>query len=353
MIVLITGGSGFVGSSIAILLKLHYPHYRIICFDNLRRRGSELNLNRLTEAGIEFLHGDIRSIEDLKVVGPINILIEASAEPSVLAGINSTADYTIQTNLLGTINALNFAKFYNASFIFLSTSRIYPINQIEKIRTTEQKTRFVLNEIQELTGISKHGISEQFPLDGYRSIYGATKLASELMIQEFHHFYGMKTIVNRCGVLTGPWQMGKVDQGVIVLWMARHYWNSRLSYVGFGGTGKQVRDILHVRDLYDLIDQQIQHQELFNGDIFNVGGGLANTVSLQELTLLCQEISGNSIPIDEEKENRKADIRLFITDNTKITERCGWTPKVDTKTMLQEIHNWLSTHHKILESVLK
>lgn len=351
--ILITGGAGFVGSSLAIRLKKNYPQYRIVALDNLKRRGSELNLPRIKESGVEFVHGDIRNAEDFNGLPFTDVIIEASAEPSVLAGIGEPPSYVINTNLLGTINCLNFAVKNKSDFIFLSTSRVYPIENIEQIQFAETDTRFVIFPNQILEGVSERGINEKFPLDGYRSIYGATKLCSELLIQEYNQFYGLKTAINRCGVLTGAWQMGKVDQGVIVLWMARHFWKQKLRYFGYGGAGKQVRDVLHINDLYNLIDYQIHHLDELNNQTFNVGGGSGTSVSLCELTELCRDITGNKIPIDSVAENRQADIRIYITDNSKITKFTGWHPKISVQEILEDIYIWLKDNENSLQHILK
>jgi CDP-paratose 2-epimerase len=230
---------------------------------------------------------------------------------------------------------------------------VYPIKKIEEIAYTEQATRFALTTRQALPGVSGLGISENFPLDGYRSLYGATKLASELLIQEYNHFYNLPTVINRCGVLTGPWQMGKVDQGVIVLWMARHFWKQKLAYLGYEGTGKQVRDILHINDLLRLVDYQLHNLQSVNGEVFNVGGGQEVSVSLLELTNFAQTITGNKIPVDSVKENRQADIRIYITDNAKVTKLTGWQPQCTVEQTLADIYNWICTHEKDLQAVLK
>lgn len=351
--ILITGGAGFVGSSLAIRLKENYPNYEIFALDNLKRRGSELNLKRLKKSGIEFVHGDIRSKEDFDNLPKIDLIIEASAEPSVLAGIDSTPDYVVNTNLLGTINCLNFAVKNDSDFIFLSTSRIYPIENIEQINYTEEATRFSIAENQTAAGVSKNGISEDFPLEGFRSIYGATKLCSELLIAEYNQFYNLKTVVNRCGVLTGAWQMGKVDQGVVVLWMAKHFWKQKLGYFGYGGAGKQVRDILHVKDLYRLIDFQIHNFDKINNQTFNVGGGTHVSVSLCELTEICRKITGNTIEIESVPENRQADIRIYITDNEKVTNATGWKPETSAEEILTDVYQWIVENEKELEGILK
>lgn len=351
-IILITGGCGFVGSNLAVFLKKKYPTYSVIALDNLKRRGSELNINRLQDAGVQFLHGDIRNKEDFDQAGGIDILIEASAEPSVLAGINSSLDYLINTNLNGTINCLNYASKNKAAFIFLSTSRVYPIRHLNSICFTEQSSRFELSSLQDIPGVSTKGISENFPLNGARSFYGATKLASELIIHEYNEMFGMKTVINRCGVITGPYQMGKVDQGVVVLWVARHLWKNKLDYFGYGGEGKQVRDILHIHDLFRLIDEQIHNIDKYNGQIFNVGGGNDCSVSLKELTSICEEVTGNKIPIEKVLETRVADIRIYITDNSKITAVSGWKPEKKPKEIITEIYEWIKENQTILNKIL-
>ena len=353
MNILITGGAGFVGSTLAFSLKNKYPDYQIFCLDNLRRKGSELNVARFSKSGITFIHGDIRNKEDFDAVPTVDFVIEASAEPSVMAGLDGTPDYLINTNLVGTINCLNFAKKSKAKFIFLSTSRVYPIKAIEKLNYIETSTRFELTDNQKIEGISSKGIAENFPLNGARSLYGTTKLASELIIQEYQEFYGLDTVINRFGVITGPWQMGKADQGVMVLWVAKHFYQQQLAYIGYGGTGKQTRDMLHVQDVFKLIDYQIHHFAIVNGEILNAGGGIEISASLQELTAICQKITGKTIPINPIAENRSADIPIYITDNTKITALTGWKPELSIQKIVEDITNWIAENEESLSYVLK
>ncbi|MFP4221199.1 MAG: NAD-dependent epimerase/dehydratase family protein [Phormidium sp.] len=339
--VLITGGAGFVGSSLALGLAKRYPNWQITALDNLKRRGSELNLPRLKAAGIEFVHGDIRNPEDLdpQRLTP-DLILECSAEPSVLAGYGSPG-YLLQTNLVGTVNCLELARQTQADFVFLSTSRVYPISYLSQLNYEETETRFALQEDQPFAGVSRHGIAEDFPLDRARSLYGTTKLASELLIAEYADAYNLRTLVNRCGVLTGPWQMGKVDQGVFALWVARHYFQKPLKYIGYGGSGKQVRDFLHVEDLLDLLDLQLQNLDRLQGETFNVGGGVENQVSLLETTRICQEITGTAIEITPVPETRPGDIPIFITDSRKVMSQLNWRPKRDIQQTLQDIYDWI------------
>ena len=353
MKIVVTGGAGFVGSTLCLQLKDKYPSYDIIAFDNLKRRGSELNLSDFQKKGIPFFHGDIRNNEDLSVLGNFDVLIEASAEPSVTAGLDSDPTYVINNNLYGSINCFNACLKNNAKLIFLSTSRVYPIETIEKANYIEEFTRFSFDVNQTQIGISNKGISEKLSLDGARSFYGTTKLSSEMFIQEYAAFYGLKAAITRFGVIAGPRQMGKTDQGVVTLWMAKHYWNQSLKYIGYGGTGKQVRDLLHVDDVVSLIDLQIHQIEKFQGKIYNVGGGAENSASLFEMTSICEKITGNKIQIASEVETRTADLRIYITDNSLIEKEIGWKPTKSVEQIFTDIYHWIKENETQLESILK
>src|SRR5262249_8684579 len=187
---------------------------------------------------------------------------------------------------------------------------------------------------------------------GARSLYGMTKLASELMVQEYADAYGLRCIVDRCGLITGPWQMGKADQGVIALWMAAHFFGRDLSYIGFGGTGKQVRDFLHIDDLCELILLQIDNIDRYERHVFNVGGGARNSLSLKELTELCREITGHIVSIAASSETRPADVRIFISDYRGISGVSGWTPQRDARRTLTDLWNWMRAEEGSLKPIL-
>ncbi|HZC06036.1 MAG TPA: NAD-dependent epimerase/dehydratase family protein [Ktedonobacterales bacterium] len=340
--ILVTGGAGFVGSNLALWLKRQYPEATVIAMDNLKRRGSEATLPRLRHGGVEFQHGDVRNAEDLRLdQRRIDLIMECSAEPSVLAGYGEAPDYLLNTNLIGTINCMDLARRTGADVVFLSTSRVYPIVALNALKLHEEPTRFALDAEQNFPGASERGISERFPLEGARSMYGATKLCSELLIQEYSAMYGVRAIINRCGVLTGPWQMGKVDQGVFTLWVAMHYFERELSYIGWGGGGKQVRDLLHIDDLADLLALQLARFDDLHGQTYNVGGGVASSLSLLETTLLCQQITGKTIPVHVVDSNRPADLALYITDSSRISAATGWRPRRTPEQTLRSIYEWI------------
>lgn len=340
--VLVTGGAGFVGSNFALALKKTYPQTKVTAFDNLHRRGSELNLNRLREAGVAFVHGDIRSLADLTSLAEApDLIVEGSAEPSPMAGYSGSPEYVIDTNLTGCYHCLELARRVHADFVFISTSRVYPYRRLNELAYEERPERFYLCAQQNTPGSSGAGISEDFPLEGARSLYGMTKLAGELLVAEYADAYGIRCLIDRCGILTGPWQMAKVDQGVIALWMAAHYFRRNLSYIGFDGSGRQVRDFLHIDDFCELLLEQIADLDTYQGRLFNVGGGLDLSLSLKEATPLCEEITGNRISIAQVAQTRPADVRIYITDHRRLTSVKGWRPKRDARTTLIDIFNWI------------
>jgi CDP-paratose 2-epimerase len=352
--ILIPGGAGFVGSSLALGLKSAYPAMHVLCLDNLRRRGSEMNVGRLRALGIQFIHGDIRNATDLEVdtIGKPDVVIDCSAEPAVLAGLTSP-QYVIQTNLIGTMNVLELCRRSNAKLLFLSSSRVYSIPALRKITLEEGATRFSVAPDNHEPNMSAAGIREEFSTLRFRSLYGATKLASEMLIEEYRHAFGVSAIVNRCGLLTGPWQMARIDQGVFGLWVAAHYFRTKLAYIGFGGSGKQVRDLLHVEDLLKLVKYQLEHFDDLNGEVFNVAGGSSNSLSLLEATDLCRVITGNTIDIEKIEQERPADIPLLIMDSGKVTERTGWKPERTPKDTLEDIYEWIRRNEDVLRAILE
>jgi CDP-paratose 2-epimerase len=349
---LVTGGAGFVGSTLALALKQRHASMEVTALDNLHRRGSELSLARLRAGGVHFVHGDIRIAEDVAGAGAFDLLVDCSAEPSVLAGLDGNPAYVTQTNLLGTLNCLEAARRHGAAMLFLSTSRVYPIEPLRQIPRVESETRFDIDgERCAVPGLSAAGIAEDFPLVGPRSIYGASKLASELFVVEYANAYGVPAIVNRCGVLTGPWQMGRVDQGVVVHWVASHAFGRPLRYLGYGGTGKQVRDILHVDDLVDLIERQLRALPQAHGDTYNVGGGRACSVSLYELTRLCQRATGKAVETRPVPEVRTADIPIYLSDTRRAGSAFDWRPTHTPESTVTSIAAWVVDHARELEAI--
>ncbi|MET0902495.1 MAG: NAD-dependent epimerase/dehydratase family protein [Acidimicrobiales bacterium] len=342
--VLVTGGAGFVGSNLCVQLRARHPDWELVAADNLYRGGSELNLPRLAQAGVAFARADVRAPADLDAIGDFTALVECSAEPSVMAG----ADVVVPVNLVGAFHCFEAARERAAQVVFLSTSRVYPVRQLEALRFTEAATRFELDADQDCPGASADGISEDFPLNGRRTMYGASKLAAELLLAE----YDMPWVIDRCGVIAGPWQMGKVDQGVFTHWVLSHHLGRPLSYFGYGGEGKQVRDLLHVDDLVDLVDRQLTDPAHWAGHTFNVGGGREGSLSLAETTTLCQELTGVSVPIGAVPERRAGDVRCYLSDCRRLFAHTDWRPTLRPAEVVGDIARWVADHEALVRDTL-
>jgi CDP-paratose 2-epimerase len=351
--VLITGGAGFIGSSLAIQFKRSFSSVDVAAFDNLRRRGSELNLPRLAREGVRFVHGDVRSAADLSAVQPApELILECSAEASAQAGYHGSPDYLVDSNLNGCFHCLELARRTGAALLFLSTSRVYPFAALNSLAYRETETRFELAGAQQIPGASADGIAEGFPLEGPRSLYGMTKLAAELMIAEYAAAYGVPAIVNRCGLTAGPWQMGRSDQGVVALWVAAHEFGHPLRYIGFGGGGKQVRDVLHIDDLCELVADQAANFAAYAGGAWNVGGGISISLSLRELTTLCRAATGRTVEIGSEPCERPADIRIYLSDSRRVSAVRGWRPRRTAEQAIADVAAWTRLHASELQPVL-
>jgi len=350
---LITGAAGFVGSNLAVSLAARHPDWEIVAFDNLYRRGSELNLPRLEEAGVEFVKGDVREPADLNALPPLSALIECSAEPSVMSGVDGDTSYLVHTNLTGAYNCLELARRDSAFVVFLSTSRVYPVAPQVELNLDEAETRFELATEQEVRGVSPRGISEEFPLEGARTLYGATKLAAEMLIEEYREALGVPAVIDRCGVIAGPWQMGKVDQGVFTHWMLAHHFRNPLSYIGFGGNGKQVRDLLHVEDLVDLVERQLLDPAAWDGSTVNVGGGRECSLSLRETTEICRRLTGNEVPITPVEETRQGDVPIYLSDCTRLYGLDEWRPRRSAEQVLADIREWIAADEERIAQALE
>lgn len=350
---LVTGGAGFVGGHVAVELAGRHPAWSVTALDSLHRPGSELNLPRLEAAGVAFVRGDVRSPRDLEAVPAPDAIVECSAEPSVLAGLDGAPDHLIGTNVVGAYHCLELARRCEAQLVFLSTSRVYPVARLEGMALVEAETRFELAAEQLEPGISSHGVSEGCSLEGARTLYGASKLAAEHLVTEYAAVYGVPTVIDRCGVVAGPWQMGRVDQGVFTHWVLAHRLGRSLRYLGYGGTGRQVRDLLHVLDLVDLLEEQLLAPAEWAGVTANVGGGRAVSLSLREATALCVELTGRETEIvPAPDDHRPGDVPLYLSDTSRLEALTDWRPRRDARQILADIHAWVVEHERELAATL-
>ncbi len=337
MKILITGGCGFVGSNIAIFMKKKLKKAKIYSLDNLFRKGSEINLKRLNKYGIKNYKIDISNHKKISKLKKFNLIIDCCAEPAIEAS-KKDPDRVFKTNLIGTFNILKKCTADKSNIIFLSSSRVYSISALNKLVKSKNLSSPILK---------KEIINEKFETSLASSLYGYTKLSSEKLIREFSYTNKMNYIINRFGVIAGPWQFGKQDQGFVPLWIARHIFKKKLSYIGFGGHGNQIRDIIHIEDVCKLIYLQVlQFRKKFN-NTFNVGGGNKNSLSLRELTEKCQKLTNNFLRIGKQKKTSIFDIPIYITDNKKIMKHYKWKPLKSVDEILKDIYEWIIINKKV------
>ena len=338
MKLLITGICGFVGSNLAAGLQEEISGVEICGVDNLVRPGSETNRAALAQRGVRFFHGDIRMSSDLETLPDADWVIDAAAQPSVLAGVDgrSSPRQLCEHNLGGTLNVLEYCRTRKAGFVLLSTSRVYSIPPLAALAMRVHADAFTPDENQALpAGASARGIDVTFSTQSPVSLYGATKLASENMALEYGATFQFPVWVNRCGVLAGAGQFGTAEQGIFSYWLHAHAARRPLRFIGFGGHGYQARDAFHPRDLARLLAVELRRDPA-STPIFNVGGGPENTMSLLQLNRWCDERFGVHQP-QPDLRPRPFDIPWFVMDTSRVETELGWRPQKSLTTILEEI----------------
>jgi CDP-paratose 2-epimerase len=339
MKVFITGICGFVGSSISAWLRQQDAAIQVLGIDNFLRPGSETNRLRLKSLGIAVRHGDVRNASDFDGLGTIDWVIDAAANPSVLAGLEggTSTRQLIEHNLQGTINILEYCKRAGAGFILLSTSRVYSIRALASLPMKVHQDAFALDDSRPLPpGVSKKGVSTDFSTEAPISLYGSTKLASEILALEYGETFSLPVWVNRCGVLAGAGQFGTADQGIFSYWIHAYAAKRPLKYLGFDGRGHQVRDAFHPDDLAALAYQQMTRPGEERLRIFNIGGGPDNALSLANLTAWCADRFGPHT-VTADTTPRPFDVPWFVTDYSGANEQFGWRPTKTIAAILDEI----------------
>lgn len=353
MKILITGICGFVGHALASALSERFEGCCLYGLDNLMRPGSELHRAMLSKKGVKVFYADLRNASDLEVLPEVDWVIDAAANPSVLAGtrgLGSTRQL-VEHNLMGTVNLLEYCKRSGAGFVLLSTSRVYSIPGLEQLELIAEEAAFAPRPDQAFPpGLSPQGVSESYSTQAPVSLYGATKLASEALALEYGEFCGFPVWIDRCGVLAGAGQFGRPDQGIFSYWI--HSWKQRrpLKYVGFGGSGKQVRDCLHPDDLCDLLLLQLAKGAgaAQQSRIVNLGGGLGNSMSLRELSAWCQARFGDH-EVESDPSSRRFDIPWMVMDATRAQAIWDWAPRRSLASILEEIAIHAEAHPDWLE----
>jgi CDP-paratose 2-epimerase len=347
MKIVVTGACGFAGSAIISGLLEARAGLKIVPVDNLSRPGSEVNRRALPKLGLRLRHVDIRMASDVAALERADWVIDAAANPSVLAGVTEgvTSRQVIEHNLIGTINLLEYCKAHRAGFTLLSTSRVYSIAELARLKLTTKANAFK-PVAQKVRGLTSAGVSEQFSTNPPVSLYGAAKYASEQLALEYGETFGFKVYINRCGVLAAAGQFGKADQGIFAFWIHSYKWKKPLRYLGFDGRGHQVRDCLHPRDLVSVLLKQMSANK--GPTVCNFGGGIRSSMSLRQLNDWCADRWG-AHKIAKGREKRPFDVPWLVLDSGQAARQWGWRPQTNRESILEEIAQHAEEHPDWLE----
>ncbi|HTQ84657.1 MAG TPA: NAD-dependent epimerase/dehydratase family protein [Candidatus Solibacter sp.] len=357
MRILITGGSGFVGAQLAFYFGRR--RHKVTVMDNLVRRGSELNLPLFQREGVAFVHGDVRNREDfMNLESTFDVVVDVSAQPSLIYGYANPV-FDLTNNTFGLVNALEFARSRGCPVIFFSTNRVYSADRINALPRREEATRFSWDAAAwaQAAGARPagfdpaHGVSEDFSVDGgQHSIYGLSKIMADLACQEYADAFGVPIVINRCGVLSGEGQFGKSEQGWASWWAVAHHFNLPLRLIGWNG-GKQVRDLLFIDDICRLVEREIEMMDRIGGEVFNIGGGLPQSISMLETTQLMREKFGHGVTVAVEAEPRKADQCIYASDTRKAQRVLGWAPRIGLDEGFDRIIAWVRENEEALRGI--
>jgi CDP-paratose 2-epimerase len=351
MKVLITGICGFVGSRLAETLLDRAEGTKIVGIDNLMRTGSEANRSRLRKLGVEVIHSDLRAASDFENLPRVDCVIDAAANPSVVAGIQQgfSSRQLFEHNLAGLVNILEYCKVHKPILVLLSSSRVYSISALSALPLHERNDAFQLDDSKPLPhGVSSRGVGVDFPTTTPVSLYGSMKLASEAVSLEYGAAFGFPVWIDRCGVLAGAGQFGTADQGIFSYWINSHLRRRPLRYLGFSGTGKQVRDVLHPHDLCALLERQIRSSRNHGQRVYTVGGGTQSSMSLASLNRWCDERFGPHAP-ESDGTPRPYDVPWVVMDNHDVERDFAWRPELTLTMILEEIAAHAEKHPDWLE----
>src|SRR3989338_7453341 len=339
--VLITGGGGFIGSNAA-------EHYlrkgtEVIIIDNLSRKGSDTNLKWLKTTGSNFKFQNI-DIRDHKRLGEffkkhsdIDTILHFAGQVAVTSSLVDPR-YDFETNALGTFNILEGMRNYcaDAVLLYASTNKVY--GSLEQLQIKEGKDNYQLIKY-------KKGITETFALD-FHSPYGCSKGAADSYIKDYSRVYNLKGIVFRQSCIYGEHQLGIEDQGWIAHFIIRAILNRPITIYG---DGKQVRDVLYIKDLLEAYDKAIEKSNKIGGDVFNVGGGVQNQISILQFIHFLEDELDKKFDI-KFKDVRAGDQKIFISNNCKIKNSLGWSPQTKWKIGVRKLIKWVKENQELFEN---
>ena len=341
MQVLITGGAGFIGIN-AALFYLKSGH-KVTILDNFSREGSTDNIKWLLKYSNnkpKIITADIgKDFELLKrVVRKKDFILHLAGQVAVTNSVlNPRIDF--QSNILGTFNILEAIRLnnYNPVLIYSSTNKVY--GQLENIKVREKRTRYEFVNLP-------YGVNESQNVDFYTP-YGCSKGAADQYVRDYSRIYGLNTIVFRQSCIYGPRQFGVEDQGWLAWFIIALIRNKKITIYG---NGKQVRDVLYVEDLIKAYDLAFKNIKNTNGRIYNIGGGIKNTISVwHEFGPLLEKLFQKKITVTLAK-TRRGDQPIYISDIRKAADDFGWKPAIGYNQGIEQLYSWISENKEIFKN---
>jgi CDP-paratose 2-epimerase len=331
--VLITGGAGFIGTNVAH--RLLSAGRRVVIFDSLARPGVDRNLAWLrNEHGdrVTFRQGDVRDAAAVReAVRGASEVFHFAAQVAVTTSLASPVE-DFEINARGTLNVLEAVRTsaHRPALFFTSTNKVY--GGLDDLLMDEGAHRYAPS----VKRVLEHGIGEWRPLD-FHSPYGCSKGTADQYIHDYARSYGLRTVVFRMSCIYGPHQFGTEDQGWVAHFLIRTLNRQPITIYG---DGKQVRDILFVDDLVDAFMLASENIQKTAGHAFNIGGGVANTISLLELIQTIRKLDGRP-PKYEFSDWRTGDQKYYVSDTRKFTKMTGWQPRVSARDGIRLLREWL------------
>ena len=337
---LVTGGAGFIGCNYAH--RLLSRGEQVTVYDNLSRRGSGANVAWLREQhGAGNLHlvvGDVRDYDTLaQAARKADVVVHLAGQTAVTTSVKDPRS-DFEDNALGTFNALEAARHMDANpiFIYASTNKVY--GGMEEVAVIEQETRYAYRDFP-------LGIPETQPLD-FCSPYGCSKGAGDQYVRDYARIYGLPTVVFRQSCIYGPRQMGVEDQGWVAWFIIAAITGQPITIYG---NGKQVRDVLFIDDLLDAYDAAIARIDVAAGQVYNVGGGPAHTMSVwTEFYPILERLIGHPIPVSDD-DWRPGDQPIYISDIRKAGRDLGWRPQVGVEEGVRRLYEWVVANRELFE----
>ncbi len=331
-VVLITGGAGFIGINTADYYVK--KNHNIIILDNFSRKGVEKNVSwfkKTHKKGYSIVKYDLKKKSPKldSIVAKADIIFHFAGQVAVTTSVINPYDDFL-TNALGTINLLEAIRKSSKKpiLIYSSTNKVY--GDLEGISIKELKTRYAFKNLPK-------GIDERTQLD-FHSPYGCSKGCSDQYIRDYSRIYGIKSVVFRQSCIYGPHQYGFEDQGWVAWFLIAGFLGRKLTIYG---NGKQVRDLLHIQDLIRAYDLAIKNINKTHGQIYNIGGGSANSLSIWlEFGPLLEKYLQKKIAVKFAK-TRPGDQAIFISDNSKAKKDFGWTPKINLEEGIKSLYEWI------------